>query len=273
MADDITFSRGPARRPAPKLADPLLQWATGLPTDKKAIYAGWLCEAGRDIDFDEAMQRAGYQRVTIKHGTGKHVTHWALERVSLFIITDGVQSMAEMGATSERLGIAFGWKTLPGGRQQSQLRCRALVHELLNVGYTEPVMITLKGTITGDFLTALNAQFAALEALDTFRMVAGKPALNPPFYALSIPIGPGRDVARGSGTQTKDITPPVAEIPKPITKDYIQAHWVKKPWVALIENSTDQTIAWSVSCSKLIAADAEGTASREDAPADEEPGT
>ena len=78
--------------------------------------------------------------------------------------------------------------------------------------------------------------------------------MNPPFYACSIPLGPGEEVSRGSGAQTKEITPIVANIPAPITKEYILQHWIKRPWLQLIESLIDQTTAWSVSTSALIAA-------------------
>jgi hypothetical protein len=42
--EDVVFSRGPARRPQPRVADPLLQWASGLQTKERTIYAGWLVE-------------------------------------------------------------------------------------------------------------------------------------------------------------------------------------------------------------------------------------
>ena len=38
--DEVTFTRGPARRPIPRVSDPLLQWATGLQTKERRIYAG-----------------------------------------------------------------------------------------------------------------------------------------------------------------------------------------------------------------------------------------
>ena len=36
--DDVTFTRELARRPMPRVADPLLQWATGLQTNERWIY-------------------------------------------------------------------------------------------------------------------------------------------------------------------------------------------------------------------------------------------
>ncbi|KPV44319.1 hypothetical protein SE17_44230, partial [Kouleothrix aurantiaca] len=71
-------------------------------------------------------------------------------------------------------------------------------------------------------------------------------------------LGPGQEVARGSNGQTKEITPPIAVIPTPVTKDYVRANWIKREWAALIEDGhggpslIDQTLAWSVTTSKMI---------------------
>lgn len=256
--EDVTFTRGPARRPTPRVADPLLQWATGLQTKERRIYAGWLAEAGKIDTLDEAMAAAGFNQITIKHGSGNMVTHWAVETANVFVVAEGVQSMGEMKHTEERYGIAFGWRTLEGGRQQSVLRFRGFLRELLQVGFYEPLLVTAKSTLTGDLITALTRQYEVLDAVDAFRKLDKKPPLQAPFYACSIPFGPGQEVARGSGGQTKEITPPIALIPSPITKDYIRANWIKREWVALIEDGRgspsliDQTIAWSVTTSKFI---------------------
>jgi len=252
--DDVSFSRGPARRPQLRVADPLLQWANGLQTNDRRLYAGWLIEAGRSQALDEAMQEAGFSRVTIKHGSGNLVTHWAVETANLYVIADGVQTIAEMQHSADRFGIAFGWRMLQGGRQQSQIRFRALLDELTEVGYTEPLLVTAKGTLTGDIIAALIRQYEVLDAVDAFRRQQGKPEMQPPFYACSIPLGPGKDVTRGTGTQTKDITPVVAAIPQPVTRDYVLAHWVKKPLVPIIEALMEPTIAWSVATSTQISA-------------------
>jgi hypothetical protein len=256
--EDVTFTRGPARRPAPRVADPLLQWATGLQTKERRIYAGWLAEAGKIEALDEAMAQAGFKQVTIKHGSGNMVTHWAVETANLFVVAEGVQSIGEMKHTEDRFGIAFGWRTLEGGRQQSVLRFRGFLQELLNIGFYEPLLVTAKSTLTGDLIAALTRQYDVLDAVDAFRKLDKKPPLQPPFYACSIPLGPGEEVSRGSGGQTKEITPPIANIPNPITKEYVRAHWIKREWAALIEDGRggpsliDQTIAWSITNSKQI---------------------
>lgn len=265
MADDsFSFTRGPARRPMPRVVDPLLQWATGLTTKERRIYAGWLVEAGKLEALDIAMNDAGYKQVTIKHGSGNMVHHWAIETANLFVVAEGVQSIGEMKHTGDRYGIAFGWRVLDTGRQQSQLRCRVLLRELLAVGYDQPLLLTVKSTLTGDLITALTRQYEVLDAIDAFRTQDKKLALQPPFYACSLPLGPGAEVARGSGGQTKEITPPIANIPNPITKEYVRAHWITRDWAALIEGMLDDTIRWSISTSALIGAGVDEDRPQED---------
>lgn len=258
LPNDVSFTRGPARRPQPHLADALLQWATGLQTSDRRLYAGWLVEAGKHPDLDAAMGRAGFPPISIRHGNGNVVTHWAVETANVFVVAEGIQSIGEMRSTEARYGIAFGWRARETGRMQSHLRCRVFLQELLAVGFAEPLLLTVKGTVTGDLIAALTAQYDVLDAIDAFRQQAGKPALNPPFYACSIPLGPGAEVTRGSGSATREISPIVVKIPAVVTKEYILAHWPKRAWVELIESLLDATIAWSETTSRLIAAGEDG---------------
>lgn len=252
MEEEIQFTRGPARRPVTRLVDPLLQWSTGLQTQQRNIYAGWLIQTGRVESLDAAMQTAGFQTVTIRHSGGNLVTHWAVETADLFIIAEGVQGTAEMGSSSDRYGIAYAWRTLPDGRPQSVLKCRAFLRELLEVDYTEPLLASLKSTLTGDMLEALMRQYDVLDAIDRLRIQQGQKPLHPPFYACSIPLGPGKEVSRG-GTQKKEIVPMVAHVPDPIDRPYLVSHYIRKAWVPLIENLLDVTIEWSVATSMQLA--------------------
>lgn len=250
--ENIAFSRSARRPMAATSSDPLLQWSTGLPTSSRSVYTGWLAEAGRNEAFDRAMLGCGFERVTIKHGSGNLVTHWAIEAANVFVLADGVQTIGEMKNTTDRYGIAFGWRTLEDGRRQSVLRCRVLLRELLEAGYAEPLQISVKSTLTGDVLAALLRQYEALDMIDTLRNEQGKAPLNPPFYACSITLGPGKEVQRGA-SQKKTIVPPVAFMPTPIDRDYLVAQYVRKEWVPIIERLLDPTIAWSVATSTRIA--------------------
>jgi hypothetical protein len=235
----------------PAIEDPLLQWATGLTTKDRRIYAGWLVEAGKHDDLDTAMHAADFEFVTIKHGNGNLVTHWAVPTANLFVVAEGMQVIGAMRNTEERFGIAFGWRRTEDGRAQSVLRARVFLRELLEVGYCEPLLLTLKSTVTGDFLNALQWQYTVLDALMEFRQAAGKTGVLP-FYACSIPIGAGEEVARGNGSATREISPPVALVPNPVTKQYVKEHWIKAAWVGVIEDILDDTIRWSITTSALI---------------------
>lgn len=251
--DDVTFSRGAARRPVATIADPLLQWASGLPTSDRRIYAGWLIEARKDEALDQAMDAAGFSPITIKHGSGNLVTHWAVETATLFVVADGVQSIGEMKRTTDRYGIAFGWRTGQGGRQQSQLRVRVLLRELLAVGYEQPLLMTVKGTLTGDLLSALMRQYDVLDENARLRKQAKKEPWDLPLYAFSIPLSAGAEVTRGTGGQTKELTPMVAQIPDAISKEYLKAHWIGRSWVEVVERLVEPALAWSISESAVIA--------------------
>lgn len=251
LPEPPAFTRAAARRPVERPREPLLQWATGLTTKERQIYAGWFVEAGRDQDLDLAMHDASFRQITIKHGGGNLVTHWALPIASLFVICDGVQTMSEMHGADERYGIAFGWRQTDA-RQQSVLRCRVLVQELCTVGYTQPLLLSLKSTLTGDFLAALMRHYETLDSINPIRAASNKPPIAVPFYAVSIALGAGADVARGSGGQTREIAPMVEHGPR--DQEYIKAHWCKKPWVEAIEAQADATIVWSRSESVRIAA-------------------
>jgi hypothetical protein len=252
MTNDISFSRGPARRPQPMVSDALIQWASGLATTTRSIYAGWLVESGRNDALDIAMQGAGFEQVSIKHSGGNVVTHWKVEQATMFILADGVQTIAEMAHTIERYGIAFGWRTTQDGRRQSVLKCRVLLRELLEAGYTAPLTLSIKGTITSDLITGLIRHYDVLDAIDALRIEQGKAPLNPPFYACSLAIVPGEEVARGNAQQ-KMIVPPVVAIPEQIRRDYLVSHYIRKDWVPVIEGLMESTLAWSVATSAQIA--------------------
>lgn len=254
-SDDPGFTRGPARRPMPAIVDPVLQWASGLPTADRRFYAGWLLETGKGgPELHQAMHEAGFEKITIRHGSGNVVEHWRVDVCNAFIVAEGLQSIAEMQQTRDRFGIAFGWF-----QNRSYLRARVFMHELLAVGYTLPLQISIKGTITGDFLAAAGRQFDVFDAIAAYRAQAQKPPRALPFYACSIPLAAGGEVIRGTGGATKEIAPIVSWVPQgTIPQAYIMDHWIDRAWVPLIESHLDQTIAWSVAVSAQIAEGAEG---------------
>jgi hypothetical protein len=127
-----------------------------------------------------------------------------------------------------------------------------LLRELLEAGYTAPLTLSIKGTITSDLINGLLRQYDVLDAIDALRIEQGKAPLNPPFYACSITLGPGQEVQRGA-IQKKAIVPPVALMPTPVDRAYLVEQYVRKEWVSTIERLIDPTIAWSIATSAQIA--------------------
>ncbi len=152
--------------------------------------------------------------MTIRHGSGTTLTHWAVEVANLVVLATGIQRIAEMRVTADRSGIAFNWRTLPDGQPQSLLKMRVLLRDLRAVGSVEPLLVSVQSTLMGDLLTALLRQYDGLAAIDRERVATHPPLLLPPFSACSIPLGPGTAVARGT-TQPQAIGPIAAHVRTP----------------------------------------------------------
>jgi len=132
------------------------------------------------------------------------------------------------------------------------LCCRALIQELCAVGYVQPLLLSLKSTLTGDFLATLIRHYETLDAINPIRKAKQLPPIAVPFYAVSIALAAGQEVARGSGGQTREIAPMVEVGAR--DRDYIASHWCKKAWVEAIESMADEAVVWSRSESIKIAA-------------------
>jgi hypothetical protein len=221
-----------AERSAP--SGPILQWATGLPTTDRRIVAGWITEAGRDEGLDRAALGAGFDRVTIKHGSGKVVTHWHLEAADLLLIARAVPTINELRRSPLRSGIAFSWAE----GERSKLRAQVYVKALVAVGYEEPLTITAKSTQTGDVIAALQRLYDLIDA-------SGRLAF--PLYAFWLPTGPGADVERGAGDNTRTFAPLVALVPETITREWLRGQYAgkDKDLIGRVEAAMESVVAWS----------------------------
>jgi hypothetical protein len=84
---------------------------------------------------------------------------------------------------------------------------------------------------------------------------SGKTPAKLPFYAISMEVKAGdKFVTRGKepGKQKK-VLPMVLNAPANPTAEenlqqsaqYIKSHWLKKDWIALVENLVEETVRWS----------------------------
>jgi hypothetical protein len=112
------------------------------------------------------------------------------------------------------------------------------------VGYEQPLTLSVKSTLTGDLIAAFARQYAVL---DRAAQLWGRADL--PFYAFSLPLGPGSEVTRGKGSQARTIVPVVAQVPEHIDEVYLAAQWTTQAWAERVEGLLDATVAWSVAVS------------------------
>jgi cell division septation protein DedD len=206
---------------------PTMQWATGLAATNRQIITGWLIPTAQDDDLDTTLLGIDTPRVTIKHGSGKTVTHWHLDRAELLLVATDVNGPN---------GVWFAWQQKNDGRGQSKLKARVYVRALVEAGYRHSLLISLKSTLTGDMRKAFNRLYDMSKATQK----------SIPIYAWWLPTMAGADVERGKG-QTKIIAPVVADVPDTPSRDWLVNQYAArdKQLLAQVEGELPSVMAWS----------------------------
>lgn len=258
--NDVVFSRGRARRPAPSLgsADPVLIWASGLQTNRRTIHVGWISEVGKFDDFDEACDLAGFNKVTIRHAEGRAITHWDIDDPRFFIMCDGIQQWGESQHTDTRYGIAMGWHDRVNqntGKRESYsiLKMKVLLRAFCEIGLFIPLVISVKRLFTQDVMKCLIAHLDMLDVAEELSRKNGK-SRDFPFYAFDLALLPGNSVQRGSKGMSREVSPITTDIPdkEQITRDFLLARHIRPEWIQQIEYHMDDVVAWSEAVSKAI---------------------
>lgn len=245
---DAHFRNRQARTIPEQSSDPILQWANGvIDIDNNMSYVGWMSEHGKNKSFDMAMLDAGFFSTTIKHGSGKKVRHWLIPTVGLYPLIEHVSTFLDIKTTPERYGMALGWRTLESGAKQSFLKFKALMTALYPY-YCDPVMVSVKSTVTDDMIAALLRQYDILDWITSRVKEGGREPRGYPFYAIALYLGAGEETRRGE-SKTSPVVPPINAAPKPMTREYAaqvfigRAHY--QPLITLIESLLDDAITWS----------------------------
>lgn len=249
---DVVFSRQTCRRPQPTSNDPILIWASGLPTTDRQIHAGWISEVGKHEEFDRACYEIGLQTVKIKHGGGAVVEHWKIDYPNFFVLCDGIQTLYEAtNKPDERYGIALDWDEQRG---RSVLKMKVFLRGLCELGAFIPLIISVKSRFTADILSALEAHLDVIDVMADLARQKGKDT-SFPFYACDISLFPPADpVMRGQAGKQKEVYPIVTDIPEKdkIDRQFALDRYIQPEWVAEIENRLDDVIAWSKIVSAAI---------------------
>ena len=266
----------------PVLEEARLHWFNGLIVIEGGTAIGWHIRKGIDPRVDETLSAMNIPFYSVQHktpdkdGSTAPKPYWALKSCSLVIVAQGVQAMRQMNKTDERFGIAFAWapetdekghpvpsKKADGSfKKMPTLKLRAFVHEMARYGYFEWFPLTLTGYMVDELLAALNVQFRALDAYHAERLGKGSQGGYPPFFSLSIPLGPARQPKMvGEPPNLSPIYPTVADVPETVTTEYLVQHMVPKELWALLNQRDDEhgltlverTFFWSMDESKTLA--------------------
>lgn len=252
---ESAFRGRPAQRPTMATrSEPILQWASNLQTKERQIYSGWLTEVGRDEHLDAVMKQAGYNQITIKHGNGNFVTHWAIPNACVIPIVEQVDTLGTIKAGPERHGMVLGWRETEDKKSQSFLKMFVFLVSLLEVGWETPFMLTAKSTLTDDVCGALLRHYDLIDFTEEARKKQGKPPAGYPFYSFALMLHPGAEVRRGSSVQ-KEFTPVENAMPDPPTANWAKEMYVgsNKHYMELVEGRLPEVVQWSIIASRPTA--------------------
>ena len=176
-------------------AFPFFQWGNGISKIAVNVKGKWqenMPAVGFFIDrteneqdwtqLDAACSAAGFAPVYIGRKVGASA-HWHAPQMSMLLLTTKLPKVGnrysdretlQKGGTITRNGISFGWKVLrdkgddgewhvrwqgTNPETESFLKPLVLVPALIAQGYTEPLMITVNGTMTNYMEAALRRHY------------------------------------------------------------------------------------------------------------------
>lgn len=217
---------------------PVLQWHGGLASlvgesDSMKITGGFFLEDDRvlDLGLDPEQPAAGFERVALRLG-GKLIAGWGASQLSLAVLfTDFCWEDRESGRLRfpaeeyERRK-----QQMPGTERELRGRTRALVavDELVQVGVTEPLILSVRGTYSASLNAILrDAQRMATEATKLRHRAGQKGIIPREAFWLTI-YASGMSVV-GEGNNTSRVSLPQADIPAAINRDFLIQALVEEP--------------------------------------------
>jgi hypothetical protein len=214
-----------------------LQYANGKSMARQTIgtgrfqpFVGFHAEAGKDAEFDAAMQKANIPQIEIKHqrpGGAEIVRHWNFgEQVRFYPITSGPVAPTVAGSLSERnarataeAGIGLRW----GSGERSRMAIRGYLDIVVRANYIRLMQISLKSRMTDILLDALLDHGRVCEAADHL-IDRSKHAEVVTYHEVALPLGPGNEQEWGKG-DTATVVPFVSLHPEIVDAEYLRTVW------------------------------------------------
>lgn len=246
--------------------------ATGEEKKRRISYAGLFTDIGVDPELDKAMRDAGFEKAFISHQQGA-TEHWIFPaETEVFLIAQGLQTLGQMRATTERKGLAWGERKNEQGKKRSYFYAQVLIKALLPY-YKKPMILCLKSTQTDDGLNLFRAQYKVLRFAHEVLQAQGKDMPLPLWsYALTI-VAASEQSTRGVPPFSSDIFPIIALLPRELNVEYLQTMEMEAlgEYVELFKSLAARSVEWSSKLVAKIAADEAKTTQIEEAPVVDEP--
>lgn len=238
----------PAMRPLVQDGKIVIDELTNEPAMESFYYAGFFCDVGEDEELDAALEAVNTPKIGISHQEG-YAEHWMLQRCALYLLADGLQSKSAMRTTTDRMGVAYGWRLNKAGRTESYLYAHVLPRQILG-RYSRPLILAIKGTQTEDVLRLFYRQFDVLKAAHAI-LRAQDTDMELPMWAYAMPAGPAKkQVSRGQMGRSSDIFPVIALTPDQVGVEYLSKYEAPEEHLDLLHSLALQSVGWS---SELVA--------------------
>jgi hypothetical protein len=245
----------PAQRPLVHDGTVVVDELTGEVSMENFYYSGFFCDTGEDEELDAALEAVNTPKISISHQEG-YAEHWMLQRCALYLLADGLQSKTAMRNTTDRLGVAYGWRTNKAGRTESYLYGHVLPRQILG-RYGRPLVLAIKGTQTEDVLKLFYRQFDVLKLAHEVLRAQGTD-MELPLWSYAMPAGPAKkQVSRGQTGRSSDIFPIVALTPEQVSVDYLAKYEVPEEHLDLLHTLCMHSVAWSSDLVARIATEQE----------------
>lgn len=236
----------------PSLIFPHIRYAKGVLVvsgKKPTKYTGWHIQTEQSAELDALLESQSIQPVRVRHHSGNEETYWSLDTIKGYILCNAVPG--SYGPLSWQTGIPYVWNQYAGTYAYgSQLQCLFFMKGLLELGYTQPLVLSFSRTVTEHFVNkVLRRQEALIEAIRKALRKRQKPAALG-FYAYWLELSKGTEevTTKGGGSYF----PPMTAIPASLTADYVWEHQTPIEHLAIIESFLPTMLQWAEVTSRRL---------------------
>jgi hypothetical protein len=152
--------------------------------------------------------------------------------------------------TTERLGVAYGWRKNKYGKSESYIYAQVLPRQLLG-RYHKPLVLSLKSSQTDDVLALFQKQQEVIEAAHTILRAQGND-MELPLWCYAMPAGPAKHQVTRGGQKgpSSDIFPVISLTPNEIDVEYLARFEAPESYLDMLDELATQSVIWS---SELVA--------------------